>query len=126
MTHYAEMGWQGYLAEHRGRYREELVEFLRIPSISALPEHTADVRRAAEWLEKRLEAAGIEGARVLETGGHPVVYGEWLHAPGKPTLLLYAHHDVQPPGREEKWNTPPFEPVTKNGRLFSRSCAKQV
>jgi acetylornithine deacetylase/succinyl-diaminopimelate desuccinylase-like protein len=122
MTHYAEMGWQGYLAEHRGRYREELVELLRIPSISALPEHTADVRRAAEWLEKRLEAAGIEVARVLETGGHPVVYGEWLHAPGKPTVLIYGHFDVQPVDPLGEWDSAPFEPTERDGKLYGRGA----
>ena len=75
------MDWHEYLRAHGARFQEELLDFLRIPSISALPENAADVRRAAEWLEQRLTAACVDGARVLETGGHPVVYGEWNGAP---------------------------------------------
>ena len=88
--------WAEYFADNKPRYRKELDELLRIPSISALPEHAGDVRKAAEWVANRMRAAGIEGVGIMETGGHPLVYGEWLHAPGKPTILLYGHFDVQP------------------------------
>ena len=88
--------WENYLEENRDRFVDELLDFIRIPSISALPEHAGDVQRAAEWVANRMENAGIEGVRILPTGGHPVVYGEWLHAPDKPTVLIYGHFDVQP------------------------------
>lgn len=78
--------WETYLVQQKERFLDELMEFLRIPSISALPVHRADVQRAAHWLEAKMKAAGIESVRLMPTGGHPVVYGEWLHAPGKPTL----------------------------------------
>jgi acetylornithine deacetylase/succinyl-diaminopimelate desuccinylase-like protein len=81
--------WETYLTENQARFLEEYLDFVRIPSISALPEHADDVQQAAEWTAKRLEAAGVENTRILPTGGHPVVYGDWLHAPGKPTILIY-------------------------------------
>ncbi|HET7769477.1 MAG TPA: M20/M25/M40 family metallo-hydrolase, partial [Chloroflexota bacterium] len=114
--------WHPYLRQHAARFQAELLEFLRIPSISALPQHAADVRRAAEWLERRLGAAGVDSARVLETGGHPVVYGEWSGAPGKPTVLLYGHFDVQPVDPLDEWETPPFEPTIRDGKVFARGA----
>ncbi|MEE4602104.1 MAG: hypothetical protein V2J65_12560 [Desulfobacteraceae bacterium] len=86
--------WQNYMEEHREQYVGELTEFLRIPSISSLSEHADDVRRAGEWVAERLRKAGMEAVEVMPTGGHPVVYGQWLHAPGKPTVLIYGHFDV--------------------------------
>jgi acetylornithine deacetylase/succinyl-diaminopimelate desuccinylase-like protein len=80
------MDWQQYLAAHQERFEEELLDFLRIPSISALPANAADVRRAAHWVAARVQAAGMEHVEIMETGGHPVVYADWLHAPGKPTI----------------------------------------
>ena len=88
--------WEQYLSANRDRYINELLEFIRIPSISALPENSEDVQAAGRWTAGRLERAGIENAAVLPTGGHPVVYGDWLHAPGQPTILIYGHFDVQP------------------------------
>jgi len=114
--------WEAYLVQQRERFLDELMEFLRIPSISALPAHMADVQRAAQWLEARLKAAGIESVRVMPTGGHPVVYGEWLHAPGKPTLLAYGHFDTQPVDPLSSWDHPPFEPVIKEGRIYARGA----
>src|SRR5689334_11917661 len=96
---------------------------LRIPSVSALPEHADDVRRAAEWAAARLTAAGMEHAAVLPTARHPVAYAEWLHAPGQPTVLLYAHCDVQPVDPLGEWETPPFEPTIRDGRLFARGAS---
>jgi acetylornithine deacetylase/succinyl-diaminopimelate desuccinylase-like protein len=81
--------WKNYLTANEERYLKELVEFLRIPSISSLKAHKADVAKAAEWVAARMQAAGIENVKVLPTGGHPVVYGDWLHAPDKPTVLIY-------------------------------------
>ena len=112
--------WETYLTEHKEHFLNELLEFLRIPSISALPAHAADVQRAAQWVETRMRAAGIESVRIMPTGGHPVVYGEWLHAPGKPTVLIYGHFDTQPVDPLALWDSPPFEPVIKEGRIYAR------
>lgn len=112
--------WETYLKENKERLLNELLEFLRIPSISALPAHAPDVQRAAQWVENRVRAAGIESVRVLPTGGHPVVYGEWLDAPGKPTVLVYGHFDTQPVDPLALWDSPPFEPVIKEGRICAR------
>ncbi len=116
-------GWNTSLAENKGRYLEELLAFLRIPSVSSLPEHAGDVARAAEWVAARLRTAGLEGVRILPTGGHPVVYGEWLHAPGRPTLLLYGHFDTQPVDPLELWDHPPFEPHVAEGRVYARGAS---
>jgi acetylornithine deacetylase/succinyl-diaminopimelate desuccinylase-like protein len=99
------------------------IEFLRIPSVSGLPEHAPDCRRAAEWLAERLAAAGLEHVEVAETGGHPVVYADWLHAPGAPTVLVYGHYDVQPPDPLEEWERAPFEPLVKGRRILARGAA---
>ena len=112
--------WESYLTEHNEGFLDELLEFLRIPSISALPAHAAEVKRAAQWVETRMKAAGIESVRIMPTGGHPVVYGEWLHAKGKPTVLIYGHLDTQPVDPLELWDSPPFEPVIKEGRIYAR------
>jgi acetylornithine deacetylase/succinyl-diaminopimelate desuccinylase-like protein len=114
--------WETYLVQQRERFLEELMEFLRIPSISALSGHMADVKRAAGWLEARMKAAGIESVRIMDTGGHPVVYGEWLHAPEKPTLLIYGHFDTQPVDPLNLWDHPPFEPVIQDGRIYARGA----
>lgn len=115
--------WENYLAEHQAQFQDELLDFIRIPSISALPEHAADVQRAGEWVAARLEAAGIENVEVMPTGGHPVVYGDWLHAPGKPTILLYGHFDVQPADPLHLWTNPPFEPVVRGDRIYARGAS---
>jgi acetylornithine deacetylase/succinyl-diaminopimelate desuccinylase-like protein len=115
--------WETYLAEHQTQYLEELLEFLRIPSISALPEHAGDVQRAAEWVAKRLEAAGMEHVQVLPTEGHPAVYADWLHAPGKPTVMIYGHFDVQPADPLHLWTNPPFEPTVRDGRVYARGAS---
>jgi acetylornithine deacetylase/succinyl-diaminopimelate desuccinylase-like protein len=98
-------------------------EFLRIPSISALPEHAPDCRRAAEWLAARLTEAGLEHVEVCETGGHPVVYADFLHAPDAPTVLVYGHYDVQPVDPLELWTSPPFEPVVVGDRILARGAS---
>src|SRR5215217_5418204 len=110
MEHPTMPTWQTYLQHHQSRFRDDLLDFLRIPSISALPEHAGDVQRAADWVAARLRAAGIEQVRLLPTGGHRLVYGEWLHAPGKPTILIYGHFDIQPVDPLDLWSHPPFEP----------------
>jgi acetylornithine deacetylase/succinyl-diaminopimelate desuccinylase-like protein len=118
MTH-----WETYLAEHKAQFLDELLDFLRIPSISALPEHAADVQRAGAWVAKRLEAFGIENVEIMPTGGHPVVYGNWLHASGKPTIMIYGHFDTQPVDPLDLWESPPFEPVIRNDCIFARGAS---
>lgn len=115
--------WENYLEQNQARFQEELLDFLRIPSISALPEHADDVQRAAEWLMQRLTAAGIENVQILPTAGHPVVYGDWLHAPGRPTILIYGHFDTQPVDPLHLWDNPPFEPVVKEERVYARGAS---
>ncbi|MGV3724234.1 MAG: dipeptidase [Actinomycetota bacterium] len=117
------MTWQEYLGEHRERFQEELVSFLRIPSISSLPEHAAEVRRAGEWVAARMRSAGIPEVELLETGGHPVVYGECLRAPGKPTILIYGHFDTQPVDPLNLWTHPPFDPIVRDGRIYARGAS---
>jgi acetylornithine deacetylase/succinyl-diaminopimelate desuccinylase-like protein len=117
------MTWQTYLNEQQDRFLAELLDFLHIPSVSALPEHAADVHRAAEWVAERMRAAGIESVQILPTGGRPVVYGDWLHAPGKPTVLIYGHFDTQPADPLELWDHPPFEPVVRDGRIYARGAS---
>jgi len=114
--------WEGYLHEQKERFLNELMEFLRIPSISSMPEHAADVRLAADWVASRMRAAGIESVRIMPTGGHPVVYGDWLHKPGKPTVLIYGHFDTQPVDPLALWDSPPFEPIIKDGRIYARGA----
>jgi acetylornithine deacetylase/succinyl-diaminopimelate desuccinylase-like protein len=101
---------------------EELKDFLRIPSISTLPEHAGDVRRAAEFLAAELRRIGMENVRLIETEGHPLVSADHLHAAGKPTILCYGHYDVQPPDPLDEWLSPPFEPTERNGNIYARGA----
>lgn len=116
-------GARAYAEEHRDRYRSELMDLLRIPSISTLPEHRQDIRRAAEYVADALKRAGLDTAEIIQTEGHPLVYGEWMRAPGKPTVLLYGHYDVQPVDPLDLWNTPPFEPTIKGDNLYARGAS---
>jgi acetylornithine deacetylase/succinyl-diaminopimelate desuccinylase-like protein len=104
------------------RFLEELKALLRIPSISTLPEHAGDVRRAADSLAREMKRIGLEHVQVIESKGHPLVYGDWLHAAGKPTCLTYGHYDVQPADPLEEWLSPPFEPAERNGNLYARGA----
>jgi len=115
--------WKEYLEENSSSYLEELCAFLRIPSISSIPEHADDVRQAADWVADRLKVAGIEEVQVLPTDGHPVVYGQWLHASGGPTILIYGHFDTQPVDPIELWSQPPFKPVIKDNRIYARGAS---
>jgi acetylornithine deacetylase/succinyl-diaminopimelate desuccinylase-like protein len=112
----------GYAQQNRPRFLEELKALLRIPSVSTLPEHKGDVRHAAEVLADELKRIGMENVRLIETAGHPLVYADWLNAPGKPTALLYGHYDVQPPDPLDEWLSPPFEPTERNGNLYARGA----
>lgn len=105
------------------RILAELVEFARIPSISTDPRHAEDMRRAAAWVAAKLASAGPFAVRTLPTPGASVVYAEWLGAPGAPTALIYGHYDVQPEDPFDRWDTPPFEPAVRNGRLYARGVS---
>lgn len=112
-----------FLEAHMHRFRSELDDFLRIPSVSAKAEHDADTRAAADWFAARLRDAGLD-AELLETAQHPVVLGEWRGAgPDAPTVLVYGHYDVQPPEPLEEWTSPPFEPTERDGRIYARGAA---
>jgi acetylornithine deacetylase/succinyl-diaminopimelate desuccinylase-like protein len=110
------------LASFKKQALEELLEWLRIPSISTLPEHKPDMERAAEYVERALRAAGMTRTEQIHRANHPLVYGEWLGAPGKPTLLLYGHYDVQPADPLEEWKSPPFEPDIRNDNIYARGA----
>ena len=112
-----------FLEQTREQGLKELEDFLRIPSISSQPEHADDVRRAAGHLAEQYERIGMENAEVIETEGHPVVYADWLKAPGKPTVLLYGHYDVQPVDPLDLWKSPPFEPIQQDGQLLGRGAS---
>jgi acetylornithine deacetylase/succinyl-diaminopimelate desuccinylase-like protein len=112
-----------FLDESREQGLRELEEFLRIPSISSQPEHADDVRRAAGHLAEQYERIGLQNAEVINTAGHPVVYADWLKAPGKPTVLLYGHYDVQPVDPLDLWTSPPFEPIRQDGQLLGRGSS---
>jgi acetylornithine deacetylase/succinyl-diaminopimelate desuccinylase-like protein len=112
-----------YAAQHQRENLEQLFEFLRIPSVSTQPDHAVDMGRAASWLAERLKDAGLEAVQVIETEGHPLVYGEWLHAPGAPTALIYGHYDVQPPEPLELWQSAPFEPEVRDDYIYARGAA---
>jgi acetylornithine deacetylase/succinyl-diaminopimelate desuccinylase-like protein len=105
------------------RFVQELIEVLHIPSISADPAHAGDIKKTAEWLADSLRAIGVNGVEIMPTAGHPVVYGEWLGAgPDKPTVLIYGHYDVVPAAIEDGWDTEPFEPVVKDGKVYARGA----
>lgn len=112
-----------YLAANHERTLAELIEFASIPSVSTDPAHADDVAAAARWVAQALSSAGPLSVRTIATTGNPVVYGEWLGAPGKPTVLVYGHYDVQPPDPLEKWKSPPFVPTIRDGRLYARGVS---
>jgi len=112
-----------FVEQNRDRLLEELKTFLRIPSISTLPEHRVDIDRAAQFVADSLRHVGMENVEIIQTAKHPLVYADWLHAPGKPTVLCYGHYDVQPADPLELWESPPFEPTVRNGNLYGRGTA---
>lgn len=112
-----------YIDGEMGRYQEELIEFLRIPSVSARSEHAGDIQKAAAWVAEKMRDAGLS-AFLMDTPGHPVVLGEWKKAgPDAPTLLIYGHYDVQPPEPLIEWESPAFEPTVRDGNLFARGAS---
>jgi acetylornithine deacetylase/succinyl-diaminopimelate desuccinylase-like protein len=114
---------EAYLEGTAAERLEELQDFLRIPTIGALAEHADDVATGAEWIAQHLRDIGLEHVEVSPTGGNPVVYADWLHAQGAPTVVVYAHYDVQPVDPLELWVRPPFEPRVEGGRIFGRGAA---
>ena len=111
-----------YIQERRSAFVEELKGFLRIPCVSTKSENKTDMLKAAEWLVERMRGAGLEHVEILPTAGHPVVYADWLHAAGKPTVLIYGHYDVQPAEPLELWTTGAFDPTVRNGELYARGA----
>jgi acetylornithine deacetylase/succinyl-diaminopimelate desuccinylase-like protein len=109
-----------YARKNQPRYLKGLKDFLRIPSISTMPENKGDCLRAAKMLVAELTRIGMENARLIKTEGHPLVYADWLHAKGKPTGLFYGHYDVQPVDPLDEWISPPFEPTERDGNLYGR------
>jgi acetylornithine deacetylase/succinyl-diaminopimelate desuccinylase-like protein len=112
-----------YIESNQDRLLDELKSFLRIPSVSTLPQHRPDIERACEFVVEKLRAAGMQRVQRIATAGHPLVYGEWMGAPGKPTVLCYGHYDVQPPDPLNEWTSPPFEPDLRNGNIYARGAA---
>lgn len=112
-----------FIHTHRDRYVSELKNFLAIPSISALAEHADDVKRCAAWTADEMRRVGLENVRLVETPGFPVVYGDWLHAPGPPTMLFYGHYDVQPVDPLNLWESPPFDATVRDGEIYARGAA---
>ncbi len=115
--------WKEYQSAHKDRWLSELLELLRIPSVSARSEHKQDMQKCAEAVRQRLLEAGAGRAEIFPTEGHPVVYGEKISDPSKPTVLVYGHYDVQPPDPLELWHSGPFEPVIKDGKIYARGSA---
>lgn len=112
-----------FVEKNQSRLLDELKTFLRIPSVSTLPEHVPDVLRAAHFVADSMKVAGLENIEVISTAKHPLVYADWLHAPGKPTVLCYGHYDVQPPDPLDEWISPPFEPTVRDGNIYARGSA---
>jgi acetylornithine deacetylase/succinyl-diaminopimelate desuccinylase-like protein len=111
-----------YIASNKDRYLSELFELLRIPSVSADSRHKADVRKAAEYVKEKLKEAGADKVELVETKGHPIVFGEKIIDASKPTVLVYGHYDVQPPDPLDLWNTPPFEPTVRDEKIYARGA----
>ncbi|WP_152396679.1 dipeptidase [Paenibacillus guangzhouensis] len=116
------MSYETYFQTNREKHLSQLQEWLAIPSISALSAHKGDVNRAAEWLANHLKEIGLEHVEVHQTNGHPIVTADYLHAPGRPTILVYGHYDVQPVDPLNLWTTPPFEPSIRDGKLYARGA----
>src|SRR5437667_1287243 len=111
-----------YARQNQQRFLAELKDLLRIPSVSTLPQHKDDVQRAAQFVADQMRRVGLENVEIIKTAGHPLVYGDWLHAAGKPTVLCYGHYDVQPPDPLNEWLSPPFEPTERNQNLYARGA----
>jgi len=111
-----------FINSNKKRYLEELKDYLRIPSISTLKGSKKDVEKCSKFVADKLSKAGMTKVKIYPTEGHPLVYGEWMGAPGKPTVLIYGHYDVQPVDPLDEWTSPPFEPVIKQGKIWARGA----
>ncbi len=111
-----------YIEENKDRFLSELMDLLRIPSVSADSKYSADVFRTAEFVKDSLIAAGADNAELCETAGYPIVYADKIIDPALPTVLVYGHYDVQPPDPLDLWHSPPFEPVIKDGKIYARGA----
>ena len=111
-----------FARNNQPRFLGELKNLLRIPSVSTLDEHKGDILKAAEFIAAELRRIGMDNVEVIPTKGHPLLYADWLHAAGKPTVLMYAHYDVQPPDPVDEWKTPPFEPTERNNNIYARGA----
>jgi acetylornithine deacetylase/succinyl-diaminopimelate desuccinylase-like protein len=111
-----------FARSNQPRFLDELKTLLRIPSISTLTEHKSDVQKAAEFVAAELRRIGMDNVEIIPTKGHPLLYADWLHAPGKPTVLMYAHYDVQPPDPLDEWKSPPFDPTERNNNIYARGA----
>jgi acetylornithine deacetylase/succinyl-diaminopimelate desuccinylase-like protein len=112
-----------YAEAQRNRFVSELMSFIRFPSVSAQPLHAGEVKACAVWLASRLGEVGLDHVQVISTPGHPLVYADWLHAPGRPTVLVYGHYDVQPPDPLNEWTSPPFEPTVRGDNIYGRGAS---
>ena len=112
-----------YIESHHDRYLKEVADFIRIPSVSSQTARKDNVLRCAQWVAEHLQSIGMQNIQTFPTAGHPVVYADWLHAPGKPTILLYGHYDVQPEDPVDLWHSPPFEATIRDGNLYARGSA---
>lgn len=111
-----------YIKGNNDRYIAELNDFLAIPSVSTKPENRSDMERCAKWLVNHLEKIGMQNVKIFPTEGHPIVYADWLHAAGKPTILIYGHYDVQPAEPLELWESEPFTGTIRDGKIFGRGA----
>jgi acetylornithine deacetylase/succinyl-diaminopimelate desuccinylase-like protein len=111
-----------FARSHQQRFLNELKDLLRIPSVSTLDEHKPDIQKAADYVANDLRRIGMENVEVIPTKGHPLIYADWLHAAGKPTVLCYAHYDVQPAEPLDEWHSPPFEPTERNNNIYARGA----
>ena len=111
-----------FARNNQQRFLNELKDLLRIPSVSTLEEHKPDIQKAADYVANNLRTIGMENVEIIPTKGHPLIYADWLHAAGKPTVLCYAHYDVQPAEPLDEWLTPPFEPTERNNNLYARGA----
>jgi acetylornithine deacetylase/succinyl-diaminopimelate desuccinylase-like protein len=112
-----------YIESNKPRYLEELKEFIAIPSVSTSSEHAGDIKRCAQWISDHLTKIGMQNTQIFPTKGHPIVYSDWLNAPGKPTVLIYGHYDVQPVDPVELWTSPPFEATIRGENLYARGAS---
>src|SRR5262245_27254754 len=111
-----------YAQTHRNRFVTELMDFVRFPTVSTLPKHADDLKKCAAWLANHLRQVGLGHVKVVPTRGHPLVYAERWRAPGRPTVLIYGHYDVQPPDPLHEWRSPPFEPTVRGNDLYGRGA----